>query len=48
MWQCINSPFFFMFGICDGITVLPWESNDVVYVKLDRQAKQQRNLIETL
>ena len=31
--------FFFMFGICDGITVLPWESNDVVYVKLDRQAK---------
>ena len=28
-----------MFGICDGITVLPWESNDVVFVHLDCQAK---------
>ena len=36
---CINSPFFFMFGICDEITVLPRESNDVVHVNLDCQAK---------
>ena len=39
MLQCINSPFFFMFGICDGITVLPRESNDVVYVNPDCQGK---------
>ena len=31
--------FFFMFGICDEITVLPRESNDVVHVNLDCQAK---------
>ena len=39
MLQSINSPFFFMFDIFDGITVLPWESNDVVYINLDCQAK---------
>ena len=49
MLQSINSPFFFMFDIFDGITVLPWESNDVVYINLDCQAKTtaefNRNLV---